>query len=104
MTQQLESELIPEPPKTPPFDLAAALAQLSTILSDDELDAISPLVAKQKRLPEGLSRHGGSLYVRYFTTHWTIRAGTLDRFSGMPPYVGIEKLEMPSDAEHRREP
>jgi hypothetical protein len=91
----LESELVhPETPKAK-FDLTATLRSLSTILIDTELGAVSPLVASEKREPEGLFRHEGSLYVRYFTTHWYIEAGTLDRFSGMPPYVGVEKLEIP---------
>jgi hypothetical protein len=91
----LESELIhPETPQAK-FDLTATLRSLSTILTDTELGAVSPLVASEKRAPEGLFRHNGSLFVRYFTSQWYIRDGVLERFSGMPPFMGIEKLEIP---------
>jgi hypothetical protein len=91
----LESELIhPETPKAK-FDLTTILRSLSTILTDTELGAISPLVSSEKRTPEGLFRHNGSLFVRYFTSLWYIRDGVLDRFSGMPPFTGIARLEIP---------
>jgi hypothetical protein len=67
-------------------------------LTDDEIGAIAPLITQQGRLPEGLVRWRGDLYIRYFSTFWGISNGKLDRLNGMFPnsalMSGVEKLEL----------
>src|SRR5688500_10591924 len=87
-----------QPVPTPSFSFPDALARLASILTDDEVGAIAPLVEQHKRLPEGMVRWRGDLYIRYFSTFWGISNGELARLNGMFPnsalMSGVEKLEI----------
>jgi hypothetical protein len=74
---------------SPRFDLRTALHALSAVLSDDEIGALAPLVEEKKRVPEGLLRYEGALYVRYMASFWRINEGVLAPFHGMFPNAAL---------------